>query len=816
MLNTLRITACVVVLNVSGISQAQDNELPLYKDASKDIDQRVDDLLSRMTLEEKVAQLQTVWQRKQEFDTEDFQFNARKAKKWMRYGIGQLGRPNENKATLSPNKTPQQTQDYVNAAQTWLVENTRLGIPAIHHVEALHGLASRYGTSFPQAIALASTWDPSLIERVYAVAAKEAYVSGAHQALTPILDVARDPRWGRFEETMGEDPYLVAALGLSAIHGFQGKVHGEIPENKILSTLKHLSGHGEPRGGLNIAPTPVGERTLREIFLFPFEVAVKLGGARSVMASYNEIDGIPSHANSKLLSDILHGEWGFDGVVVSDYFAIAELHTRHGIASSKAHAAKLALEAGVDVETPDGDTFEFLVEMVKKNEISQYFIDRAVRRVLKEKFILGLFENPTRHIANPNDIVGSDEHRALAQTVAEKAIILLKNEGNIVPLNKEKLSSIAIIGPHVHEALLGGYSDVPKHSVSILDGMKAYLGNSVKVHYAKGTVLSVDEEPSFDSKSVGSYAKERWNRDEVALPSEELKIKLMKEAIETAKKSDVVLLVLGENEGVAREGWSENHLGDRTSLELFGNQQQLAEALWATGKPVILLLQNGRPLAITELNDKIPVIFEGWYLGQETGHAVARVLFGDVSPSGKLPASIPRSVGHIPAYYNHKNTAKRGYAFDDTTPLYPFGHGLSYTSFKYSGFKIDKKTANVGTEVKISVKVTNSGDFTGEEVVQLYINDPFASVTRPVKELKGFKRITLTPKESKTVTFTLNTLQLGFYGHDMKYLVEPGEIKLMIGSSSADIRAHGAFQITGGPVLVAENEKVYLTKVTTD
>lgn len=783
-----------------------------YRDAELPIDQRVADLLSRMTLEEKVAQLQAVWIKRQTLETESGEFAEENAREVLGLGIGQVARPSENKHPVSPNKTPRQTVKFTNDVQRWLLDNTRLGIPAIFHEEALHGHAGRDATSFPQAIALASTWNPELLGDIYSVTAAEVRRRGGTQVLTPVLDVARDPRWGRIEETLGEDPYLAAALGVEGVRGFQGDTHGTIPGDKVIATLKHLAGHGEPAGGLNTAPAPVGERTLREVFLFPFEAAIKMAGARSVMPSYNEIDGIPSHANSQLLKDILRGEWGFDGVVVSDYFAIGELEARHRLVDSKAGAAKLSLEAGVDVEMPDGDAFTHLVDLVRNGRVEQKTIDEAVARVLHEKFMLGLFENPYVELDGLEEFVGRDEHRALAQQSAEQAMVLLKNEG-VLPLDKSKIKTLALIGPHVDETLLGGYSDVPKRTTSILQGLREYLGDDVKIRHEKGTLLTINHwDPAPDSAAANTRSKERWHTDEVVLPSDKDTKGMIDKAVKAAKKSDVAVVVVGDNEATSREAWAESHLGDRTSIDLFGEQQQLVEAVLATGTPTVVLLINGRPLAINELAEQAPAIIEGWYLGQETGHAVARVLFGEVSPSGKMPVSVPRSVGHIPAYYNHKPTAKRGYAFDETGPLYPFGHGLSYTTFSYQNLTIDKNTAGAGEKVTITMDVKNSGDRAGTEVVQLYINDVVASLTRPVKELKGFKRVSLNAGETARVSFELGINQLGFYNRNMKYIVEPGEIKIMLGSSSEDIRLEGKFEISGKTTDVSD-AKEFLTAV---
>jgi beta-glucosidase len=787
---------------------------PGYKDSTKSIDARVKDLLKRMTLEEKAAQLQTVWAERQNLETDAGVFTDVKAKEILGLGIGQVARPAENKMQITINKTPLQTVEFTNAVQKYLVENTRLGIPAIFHEEALHGHAGRNATSFPQAIGMASTWNPELIHDVYRVAAQEVRARGAQQALTPILDVARDPRWGRIEETMGEDPYLISAMGVASVKGFQGDELGKIAPDGVIATLKHLAGHGEPIGGLNIAPTPVGERGLREIFLPPFEAAVKLGGARSVMASYNEIDGIPSHSNVDLLQKTLRDSWGLNGVIVSDYYAITELMGRHHLTDSKAEAALLALSAGVDVETPDADTYKFLVQLVKEKKLSEKVLDKSVARVLHEKFLLGLFENPYTETQGVEEFIGNAKHRALALTTAEQAMVLLKNDKNLLPLDASKLKSIAVIGPHVHETLLGGYSDVPKQTVSILQGIKDYLGAKVKVNYAQGTLLTVETLiENTDAKLANTQSKERWNTDDVKLATKADTKGMIEQAVAAANNSDVALVVVGDNEATSREAWAESHLGDRTSLQLLGEQQALVDAVLATGKPTIVLLIGGRPLAITKIAKSAPAIIEGWYLGQETGTAVARVLFGEVSPSGKLPVSFARSVGHLPVYYNHKPTAKRGYAFDETGALFPFGHGLSYTRFSYSDIKLSKTELKAGEQVDITMTLTNTGSRAGAEVVQLYINDPVATIPQPVKVLKGFKRVSLAAKETKRVTFSLSANQLAFYNRAMSFALEPGKINLMLGSSSADIRLQGELTVVGKEVDVSRH-KVYLTPVT--
>lgn len=801
-----------ITLVVANFTISVNAETIAYKDAKQPVEVRIKDLLSRMTLEEKVMQLQTVWEKRQLLETDTAEFNPEHAKKILGEGIGEVARPSENKAQITPNKTPLETAIFTNAIQKWVVENTRLGIPVLFHEEALHGHAGRNATSFPQAIGLASTWDPELMTEIFSVVAKEVRVRGSHQVLAPILDVARDSRWGRIEETMGEDPYLVASMGVAGVKGFQGGDKG-VAKDYVMTTLKHMAGHGEPVGGLNTAPAPVGEHTLREIFLFPFEAVVKLTQPRSVMASYNEIDGVPSHANGKMINGILRKEWGFNGLLVSDYFAINEFITRHNIADNKKDAALIAFNAGVDVETPDGDSYTNLAQLVKDGKITTAQLDVAVARVLYEKFNLGLFENPYVSTKGVDEFVGNAKHRALAQRAAEKTMVLLKNENNLLPLDAKKIKSIAVIGPHVHETLLGGYSDVPKQTVSILQGIKEYLGDKVAVNYAQGTLITLDNWVSADdSISANTKSKERWNTDKVVLATPDDTKGMIEAAVAAAQKSDVALVVVGDNEATSREAWADAHLGDRSDLNLMGQQQELIDAVLATGKPTIILLNNGRPLAITKIAQTAPAILEGWYLGQETGRAVARVIFGDVNPGGKLPVSIARSVGQLPVYYNHKPSAKRGYAFGETSPLYPFGFGLSYTQFTYSDFKINKTSANAGDVVDVSIKVTNTGARAGDEVVQLYARDLVASRTRPVKELKGFKRLHLKAKESSVVTFSLAVNQLGFYNSDLTYIVEPGAIDVMIGSSSADIRAQGSFSIAGEVTDVGQ-QKVFFSRV---
>jgi beta-glucosidase len=785
--------------------QAQSQYLP-YKNHMLPMEERVSDLLKRMTIQEKVAQMETVWIEGRKLADEDGLFDPKLAPDIIPLGIGHIGRPSENKSPLT-------TVKYTNGIQKFLVEETRLGIPAIFHEEALHGHAAPESTSFPQAIAMASTWDPALIFDMYSISAAEVRARGGNQALTPILDVARDARWGRIEETMGEDTYLVTELGVAALKGFQGEEE-TIPSDKVAATLKHLTGHGKPDSGLNIAPSSMGERELREVFLPSFEAAIIQGKARSVMASYNEIDGIPSHANKQLLTNILREEWKFTGTLVSDYFAVNELITRHGLAGSKVRAATMALQAGVDIEMPDRDTFPSLLAAVKSGDVSEDLINKAVRRVLREKFRLGLFENPYTSEKGVNIFINSPKHRQAALTSAEKAIVLLKNDG-VLPLSLDSLDSIAVIGPHANETLLGGYSDIPRQTVPILEGIKAFVGNAAKVTYAPGTIITMPvEKPEQASILAQTFSKQRWNQDAVMLPKPMDTQGMIEEAVAIARHSDVAIVVVGGNEATSREAWADEHLGDRTNLRMVGDQEELVRKVLATGTPTIIVLNNGRPLVLGDISHKAPAIVEAWYLGQETGTAVANVLFGEVNPGGKLPVTFPRNVGQLPLVYNHKPSAKRGYLFGDTSPQYAFGHGLSYTNFEYSDLSIDDSNAKAHGMVILRFTIKNIGERVGDEVAQIYIRDVFASVTRPVKELKAFKRVTLQPSESKVLEVSLPVNMLAYYDLNMDFVVEPGEIDLMIGGASDAIALKGTFSIVGqGPVEISQDQKAFLSFV---
>ena len=746
-----------------------------YKNKDLDIQTRLKDLLSKMTLEEKAAQMVCVWNKKAETLVDgDGYFDLQKAKKAFKegHGLGQVGRPND----AGGGENAREMAELTNAIQKFFIENSRLGIPVIFHEECLHGLAAVEGTSFPQPIALAGTFNPGLVEELYAMAAEEAATRGAHQALTPVVDVARDPRWGRVEETFGEDPYLVAQMGIASVRGFQGD--STFSDRKhLIATLKHFAAHGQPESGMNCAPVNVSERELREVFLYPFKEAIEKSGAISVMASYNEIDGVPSHANKWLLQDVLRKEWGFEGFVVSDYYAIWELHDRpdthgHFVAGSKKEAAVLAVEAGVNIELPEPDCYLHLTELVREDVVKESKLDELITPMLTWKFKLGLFDDPYVDPELAEEAAERPRHRELALQAARESLTLLKNQNNLLPLHADELQTIAVIGPNADRPLLGGYSGRPTHTVSVLDGIRQKLAGRAEVLYSEGCKITVD----------GS-----WEKDEVILPDPKEDQKLIAEAVKTAEKADVIVLAIGGNEQTSREAWALNHMGDRTNLDLVGSQNELVKTMLATGKPVVVLLFNGRPLSINDINRDVPAILECWYPGQEAGTAVADVLFGDFNPGGKLPVSFPRSAGHLPAFYNHKPSARRGYLFDEVSPLYPFGYGLSYTTFEMTNLRLEKEEIVPDEATRVLVDVTNTGQREGTETVQMYIRDLVSSVTRPVKELKGFRKIGLKPGQTETVAIDITPDLLAFYDINMNYTVEPGEFEVMVGSSSADV-----------------------------
>jgi beta-glucosidase len=646
------------------------------------------------------------------------------------------------------------------------VTESRLRIPLIFGHDVIHG----YRTIFPIPLGEAASWDPEAVEAAARVAAREAAAAGVHWTFAPMVDIARDPRWGRIAEGSGEDPYLGSVLAAARVHGFQG---GDLrAPDAVLATAKHFAAYGGAEGGRDYNTVDLSERTLREVYLAPYRAAVD-AGVGSVMTAFNEIGGIPSTANPWLMTTVLRREWGFRGFVVSDWTAIAEL-VNHGVAGSRADAGRLALEAGVDMDMVSRIYVDDLPALVRAGRIPMAVVNEAVRRVLRAKAALGLFDDPY-HGATPErerSVLLAPEHRQLARRVAEESIVLLKNDGQLLPLGPQ-VRSIAVIGPLADDraAALGPWAGrgEPRDAVTPLAGITQRAeGSGVGVVYAQGCGIT-------DTATAG-----------------------FADAVAAAKRADVAVLVLGEAGDMSGEAAS------RADIDLPGVQPRLLQAVQATGTPLVLVVMSGRPLTIAWAAEHVPAIVESWFLGVETGPALAAVLFGDVSPSGKLPVTFPRAVGQIPLYYNHKNTGRPAgpdkftskYIDLPVTPLFPFGHGLSYTTFSYSNLRVNAPRITPAGTLRVSVTVTNTGGREGAEVVQLYVHDEVASVTRPVRALAGFRRVSLKPGEARTVEFSLTPTQLGFYNRDMKFVVEPGKFRLFVGGSSVG-GLEGEFEVVG-------------------
>ncbi|MDC7674581.1 glycoside hydrolase family 3 N-terminal domain-containing protein [Asticcacaulis machinosus] len=774
--------AAAALMTAPATAQTISKDRPLYKDPKASIPARVDDLLKRMTLEEKVAQMVCIWKDKAKIQTEAGDFVTDMAKSNFPHGFGMIARPQNRTGmpmgqagdvSFSPNRNATETATYINAVQKWAIEQTRLGIPVSMHEESLHGYVAKDATSFPQSIGLASSFDPDMVTEIFSICAREMRARGANVALAPVVDIARDPRWGRIEETYGEDPHVCGVMGKAAVIGFQGDTL-PLAKDKVFATLKHMTGHGQPQNGINVGPADLGERSLREDFFPPFEKIVRETKIAAVMPSYNEIDGVPSHGNRWLLKTVLRDEWGFKGVTVSDYFAINEMITRHRLTDDLDVAAARALDATVDIETPDPQAYPRLVGLVQSGKILESALDEPVRRILEMKFNSGLFDTPYVDVKKAEKLTAAPDAVALARKAAGRSVVLLENRG-LLPLDPKKVGKVLVLGTHARDTPLGGYSNKPRHVVSVLEGLQAEgKRQGFDVAYSEGVRITESANRSADL---------------IEFTRPEVNARLIAEAVEAAKSADTIIMVLGDNEMTAREGFSEAHLGDRQSLDLFGQQNDLAQAIFALKKPTVVWLLNGRPLSVNLLTEKADALVEGWYMGQETGHAVTDVLFGRVNPGGKLPVTIARNVGQLPVFYNHKPTARRGYIDGETKPLYPFGYGLSYTTFEMSAPRLAKLTIGVSDSVGVEIDVTNTGSRAGDEVVQLYIRDDLSSVTRPVMELKGFKRLALKPGEKATVRFEITPADLQFYNLEMKRVVEPGTFTISSGQSSTSLKS---------------------------
>jgi len=778
---------CVLCLLVTlgSLVWSQDSAKAIYKDPNAAIPDRVRDLLSRMTVEEKVAQLESSWTLpafgsfKIPSVIDGDHVNEAIAKKIAGNGLGTYAFLDEFTG-MGDSLSPRSGAQHRNLFQSWVIKNTRLGIPILFHGEALHGSVTPGATAFPEAVGLGSTWDPELLEKMFTTVGLESRAAGNALVLAPVLDLSRDPRFGRVEEMYSEDPYLVAQMGTAAVKGLQGTLTDRLDENHVFATAKHFV-HAQPENGTNTGPADFSERTMRSVFLYPFEQVVKNAHIEAVMPSYNEINGgIPSHANPWLLKEVLRKEWGFTGLTVSDYLAVDMLASTHHVAASNAAAGLLAFQSGLDVELPAASGFPSLVAAVQAGKLSEKELDASVGRMLTAKFRAGLFEHPLVDEKRAVAEVGNKEHAKLARQVADEAIVLLKNKDNALPLEPARIKTLAVIGPNGQKRRMGGYSGIPPYYVSIVDGIQKRAGAGVKVVFAEGCKISEpDTAPNLNTMSP-YYA-----------PSEDTDRKLMQEALETAKSADMIVLALGGNEVVSREsignvGQAKPSLGDTDTLELPGRQNELVHEIAKLGKPMVAVLLNGKAYSIEPLVAEVPAILEGWYLGQETGNAIADVLFGDVNPSGHLPVTIARNVGQLPVYYYKTPAARRGYVFSDNSPLFPFGYGLSYTTFTYGKPSLDREKIAANESAKVSITITNSGKRAGDQVVQMYVHPLVSSVVQPVMALRGFKRVHLEPGASTTVSFDAGPEQLSILDAEMKRTVEPGAVDILLGSSSAE------------------------------
>ena len=721
-----------------------------YQNAALPVETRVSDLLSRMTTEEKIMQLDMFWGKEITAMTghEATSYSADSVLKRMgKTGIG------------SVHDFYPVGADLANKIQHDALEKTRLGIPVLFIEEGLHGYEGFGSTSFPVPLALSGAWDTALIHRIGRVIGTESRAHGINMILGPVLCLPRDPRWGRVEETYGEDPYLDAANGVAIIKGMQGNDLRK--PDAVIAEPKHFSVHGIPEAGSNTAPVNIGEREARSSFLYVFEKAVREGGALAMMAAYSEIDGIPCVDNKWLLTEVLRKEWGFKGFVLSDLGAIRMSLENHAVAGSISDALAQTFKAGMNMQFYDFGHAEFLAAMkqvVGNKMLSTAELNKAVHDVIRVKFLLGLFDNPYVDTSLLSKVFHSADHQALALKAAQESICLLKNDNGLLPF-KQNIHSVAVIGELATSTYLGGYANKEGKAVSILDGLKQRAGNRLQVQYEKG----------YDGDSLPPEAAQK--------------------ALDLVKASDITVIVIGENTKQVGEG------KDRAHLDLGEAQLNLVKAVYATGKPVVAILSNGRPLCINWVAEHIPSIVESWFLGETAGLAIADVLLGNVNPSGKLPMTFPRSVGQIPLYYNHKPTSRHNYVDEASTPLFSFGHGLSYTSFEYADMNITPAQIPVNGTATVTITIKNTGPVEGTEVAQLYVRDIVGSVTTPVMSLRGFQRVSLRPGEKQTVQFKVNREALSLWNRQMKQVVEPGEFKIMIGSSSKDIRKEGMLTV---------------------
>jgi beta-glucosidase len=754
-----------------------------YQNSSLPIETRLRDLLSRMTLAEKIDQL--VQKGAENIAMESGKADGSSLQKLFGgHSVGALcGKLGDDL---------QESARRLAAGQHYLRTQTRLGIPALTINEGLHGVLARGATIYPQFLALGCAWNPDLAERMGAQISSESSAAGINQLLTPMIEVVRDSRWGRVEECIGESPFLVGRLTAAYTLGIQGDLRSKpLAHDKSLAMLKTIAGYSSPVNGINIAPSLVGERELRSVYLPPVEKVIRETGVLAVMPSYNEVDGVPSHANHWLLEKVLRGEWGFRGYTYSDWGGVGFNFNFHHVASSEVDAAQMAITAGVDLEAPDPECYQHLADLVRSGKLPASEIDKAAARVLRVKFLAGLFDG--RPDANPGrlaQVAHCPEHVALSRQIAEESIVLLKNEGNLLPLEPARLQSVAVIGPNADQVQFGDYcwSKSNKDGITILRGLRERLGPGVQVRYAKGCDLT--------GHSTAGFAA----------------------AVEAARQSDLAIVVLGDTSMIlSGVGWEDPTLPasgtvgegyDVTDPAPPGVQQELLRALLSAGRPVVAIFLNGRPYSVPWMKEQVPAIIEAFYPGEQQGYAVADILLGKVNPSGRLSMTVPQSAGHIPTVHDYKpsgrgyyhrpgspNQLGRDYVFSSPDPLWPFGYGLSYTRFEYSGLKVESPTIARNGEVHLSFDLKNTGNRPGKEVAQIYIRDDVSSVTTPVMRLTGFEKVELRPGESRRLAITIPAMELALWDADMHRVVEPGTFTLMVGASAEDIRLHSSFEV---------------------
>lgn len=775
----------------------------MYKDKNKSIPERVENLISQMNLEEKLAQLAS--EMPQRLMTGD-KLDLDKIKEHCSNGLGRI-----TQYSMVGLKSPEYIAKISNEIQRYFVEKTRLGIPVILQSENLHGYPGEKGTMFPSMINAASTFNPELIETMADVIGKETKAVGIRQALSPLFDIARDPRWGRLYESFGEDPYLVSQMGVSYTKGMQ-----KDKENGVLATGKHFLGYAETQAGLNTAASRINDRELYESFATPFEAGINEANLGSIMTSYSEIDGIPCGANKKIVRELLRKAMGFKGVVVSDGGAVWKLFNTFGIAKDYDEAGLLGIKGGMQTEMPVGNAYRNLRKYVESGELDISIIDEAVSSVLTSKFELGLFEHPYVDETAAVDSMTNEVSVSVSKKVTEESIILLENEEEILPLDKSK--KIAVIGPHggLLRPSISGYTIMAYYE--LISSMKDNVNGGDFSFGSMASIIGENFEPE-------SFLKDRFGSTTLV---EELKSRVQvsytkgcnivgddindfQNAIRIANNSDVVIMTLGGNCGWTNCTGGEGK--DRTSLDLPGVQQQLLDEIAKTGKDIVLIMYGPGQYA-PKLTDNVKAIINGWLPGAYSGNVMAKILCGEVNPSGKLPITMPINVGQVPIYYNHKTGSgytlvqekaglnnielfAGGYVDSLNTPLFPFGHGLSYTKFEISNVEVENKEYSTDSVITIKCTIKNIGDMAGAEVIQLYYRDCEAHVTRPVRQLVGFKKISLEPQKSVELIFKLSTAQLGFYNEDMEFVVEPGNAELMIGTSSENIAHKETIRLTG-------------------